>query len=696
MSETSHNGHKLLPHHRRMLEADSAIAPEVIAERGWFSVTEGKDLEPLGFGRTLRYAPTLAVPIHGVIPGEPPWYMHRPDETPIKEGRPRKYLIPSGRKLSLDVHPRARPHLADPQWPLFITEGPKKVDALLSAGARAVVGLVGVWTFRGTNSHGGKTWLPDWEWVALKDGRQVYVVYDSDVMIKEEVRAALDRIGAALSRIGARVAFVYLPSGEGGAKIGADDYLAQGHGLPDIVARASTTMRRPAPATAPAKPVEEVAPVALDDAIATFRRWLYMPDPELLYVLWGAIAANRLPGDPVWLVLVDVSGGGKTEAIRACGDLPECAHIGALTEAGLLSGSSAAERAEDATGGVLRIIGARGVIVAKDFTSVLAMEKDSRGRVLAALREIYDGRWLRQLGTDGGRALSWEGKAGFVAGVTHEIDRHYAVMARMGERLLLYRPSERADSDVDKAVKRALGNQAAVGRMRDELRRAALGVFAGLPKDPPETKINAAQVTWLIELSKFVAHGRAGVITEFNGELADVVPPELPTRLAMQLQGLLAGMDYVGVPRQAGIRAMTNAGLGCIPAARRKVLDCLAAEEGTTTEVGVRSDLPTNSARRTLQALTAHGLVLRKPQGPGRADRWELSGAAARTLQRAAAVTSTSVDHMPSGIPGEPLEQTSPEIPEGVHTGDVNGSYATEEEIALEAWRRGDYEEEEG
>jgi DNA-binding transcriptional ArsR family regulator len=694
----SHNGHKLLPHHRRMLEVESAIAPDVIAERGWFSVTKKQDLEGLGFGRSLRYEPTLAVPIHGVVAGELPWYMHRPDETPIKDGRPRKYMIPAGRKLSLDVHPRARPHLGNPQWPLFITEGPKKVDALISAGARAVVGLVGVWTFRGTNSHGGKTWLPDWEWVALKDGRQVYVVYDSDVMLKEEVRLALDRIGAALSRIGARVAFVYLPSGEGGAKVGADDYLAQGHSLEDLVSRASTTMRRPAPATAPAKPVEEVPPVKLADAIATFRRWLYMPDPELLYVLWGAIAANRLPGDPVWLVLVDVSGGGKTEAIRACGDLPECAHIGALTEAGLLSGSSAAERAEDATGGVLRIIGARGVIVAKDFTSVLAMEKDSRGRVLAALREIYDGRWLRQLGTDGGRALEWEGKAGFVAGVTHEIDRHYAVMARMGERLLLWRAPQRGEAAVDRTVGRALRNMAVVERMRTDLRRAALGVFAGLPKTPPGRTVTTPQREWLIELAKLVAHGRAGIITEYNGDIADIVPPELPTRLAMELEGLLAGMDYVGVPRLSGIRAMTNTGLGCIPAPRRRVLDRLTEGEATTTEVAVGTGLPSRSARRALEALTAHGLVLRRPQGPGKADRWELTEAAARTLGRAAELTSMSVDHESSGIPGTPSEEASPgtlpEIPEGVHSGDTNGGYATEEDAALDAWRRGDYEEE--
>jgi hypothetical protein len=96
---------KLAEHHRQMLEA-SAIAPEVIASRGYFTVQRKSDVGKLGFGPSLQYAPTLAIPVHGVVPGEPPWFMHRPDETPIKDGRERKYLIPAGRKMALDVHPR--------------------------------------------------------------------------------------------------------------------------------------------------------------------------------------------------------------------------------------------------------------------------------------------------------------------------------------------------------------------------------------------------------------------------------------------------------------------------------------------------------------------------------------------------------------------------------------------------------------
>jgi hypothetical protein len=55
------------------------------------------------------------------------------------------------------------------------------------------VGLLGVWNWRGTNEHGGKVALPEWDLIAL-NGRQVYIVFDSDVMLKPQVHAALERL----------------------------------------------------------------------------------------------------------------------------------------------------------------------------------------------------------------------------------------------------------------------------------------------------------------------------------------------------------------------------------------------------------------------------------------------------------------------------------------------------------------------
>jgi Domain of unknown function (DUF3854) len=185
----------LAAHHRAMLEQESSITPEVIERRGYRTVKTKADLERLGFGRPQRNVPGLLLPIHGPG-GEISLYQFRPDEPRIKDGRPVKYETPGGSRMALDAHPFAREKLGDPSVPVFVTEGIKKGDALVSRGLCAIA-LIGVWTWRGTNEHGGKTALPDWEYVALND-REVYIVFDSDVMVKPEVHAALARFKAFL------------------------------------------------------------------------------------------------------------------------------------------------------------------------------------------------------------------------------------------------------------------------------------------------------------------------------------------------------------------------------------------------------------------------------------------------------------------------------------------------------------------
>ena len=118
--------------------------------------------------------------------------------------------------MALDVHPLIRDQLRDPAIPLWITEGIFKADAAISTGL-CCVAVLGVWNWRGTNELGGKTALADWEAVAL-NGRTVYLVFDSDVMLNPQVYQALARLGAFLASRKAHVHYVYLPAGLGGTK----------------------------------------------------------------------------------------------------------------------------------------------------------------------------------------------------------------------------------------------------------------------------------------------------------------------------------------------------------------------------------------------------------------------------------------------------------------------------------------------
>ncbi len=146
--------------------------------------------------------------------------------------------------MAVDVPPTDvnRRGLRDPNEPLWITEGVKKGDALVSAGACAIA-LLGVWNWRGTNELGGKTILPVFEDITLHDQRSVYIAYDSDVMEKPEVLGALTRLSAWLTSRGSKVLYVYLPSAEDGSKQGVDDYLARGHTLDDLKQCATGLLR---------------------------------------------------------------------------------------------------------------------------------------------------------------------------------------------------------------------------------------------------------------------------------------------------------------------------------------------------------------------------------------------------------------------------------------------------------------------
>src|SRR5262249_26884983 len=125
----------------------------------------------------------------------------------------------------------------DPKRPLFITEGGRKADSAVSLGL-CCVAILGVWNWRATNDDDGKVALADWDSVAL-NGRDVYIVFDSDVVQKKEVSNALKRLKGFLELRDANVKIIYLPSAEGGIKVGLDDYFAAGHTVDDLLTHAT-------------------------------------------------------------------------------------------------------------------------------------------------------------------------------------------------------------------------------------------------------------------------------------------------------------------------------------------------------------------------------------------------------------------------------------------------------------------------
>ena len=244
MSDSGGSFPNLSDAHAKMLLVESSIKPEIILERGYRTITKKSDLVRLGFAKSQQNAPALLIPIFGPN-GDIVLYQSRPDAPRIsaKSKKPIKYETLAGAAMRLDVHPSIRDRLTNPAIPLWITEGVKKSDALASQDLTAIA-LIGVWNWRGTNEHGGTTALPEWESVAL-NGRDVTIVFDSDVMTKSEVYKALERLSVFLSHRGSHVHYVYLPDAPDGRKIGVDDYFCLGHSLDELKSLQTDKLKAP-------------------------------------------------------------------------------------------------------------------------------------------------------------------------------------------------------------------------------------------------------------------------------------------------------------------------------------------------------------------------------------------------------------------------------------------------------------------
>lgn len=184
--------------HWEMLIHESGISTRIVFERG-YSTARRRDQVPDVFPDWQRRR-GLVIPVYSPD-GQTTSYQLRPDKP---RNPKRRYEQPAGVGCILDVHPQMMHAIADPTVALWITEGVKKGDALTSRGCCAV-SIVGVWNWQRKAAP-----LPCWDHVAL-EGRECYVVFDSDVMVKPEVQLALERLATFLKGRGAVLQVVYLP-----------------------------------------------------------------------------------------------------------------------------------------------------------------------------------------------------------------------------------------------------------------------------------------------------------------------------------------------------------------------------------------------------------------------------------------------------------------------------------------------------
>lgn len=181
---------------------------------------------------------------------------------------------------------------------------------------------------------------------------------------------------------------------------------------------------------------------ALDKLIASMRAYLHLPNADNVAFAAAVAVTATAGGDPCWGLLVGAPSGGKTETIRAFGDVAD-ATVDDITGPGLLGWTGGPRRGHPI--GLLTCIGdgTRAFATVADLSTLLAQsDKGYRETLYALLRRAYDGDVIREHG-QAPRPLRWHGRLMLLAAVTPEIDRYASHTDALGPRWLYWRlPSD--------------------------------------------------------------------------------------------------------------------------------------------------------------------------------------------------------------------------------------------------------------
>jgi DNA-binding MarR family transcriptional regulator len=211
---------------------------------------------------------------------------------------------------------------------------------------------------------------------------------------------------------------------------------------------------------------------------------------------------------------------------------------------------------------------------------------------------------------------------------TTAYDRAHEVISQMGDRFLLIRLD---DDEPEVGMLNALEGAGKEGRAREELAEAVTGLL-GHPPEHRELVAAGEDKLRIAKLANFITLARSPVARDYRGEIELVMDREAPYRFGKQLYALWRACGLLGMTREQAWEVADRIARDSLPKLRWRVLEALAKGEGElSTNTAARAvKHPYKSTKRTLEDLTAHGVVERRTvelDGSASKDLWVLTEA---------------------------------------------------------------------
>lgn len=363
----------------------------------------------------------------------------------------------------------------------------------------------------------------------------------------------------------------------------------------------------------------------LADIKAEFEKYIVLKDPYAIYVVLATLIGNALiPRDPLWLMMVAPSSGGKSTLLAPCAGVPAVYFLDDLTEKTFLSGYKIKGKETS----LLKIIGS-GVICFSDFTSILSKNPLSRGEILGQLRLVYDGSFSKRTGTG---EITWKGKIGFLGAATPDIYHILEASRSMGERYLYYWLNQPTDDEIVKKQEDVSMSSREISEAMQPLYHDYInGVreFVNANKGIPPLDISKEQMRAVNAASMFCVSAKATVHLDFKtGKPDGLVNKPGVGRDRKMFQTLLhalqlmhayeTSMTDVSVTDDM-VRIVEKCAWSSVGRERRKILEILSKYDTmlTASELGATDDfgLQKEGIEKYLFVLHAVGLIQKTTNG---------------------------------------------------------------------------------
>jgi len=481
-----------------------------------------------------------------------------------------------------------------------------------------------------TGSH---VFNPDW--ISIFRGKHIRVIFDND---KPGI-AGSNRLFKILQGNVASLQFLHWPDD---APDGLDlrDYYMASDKSKDTVAEIESLFKSypmgldaeegETLAKGYREPVYTGQGVPPDVVEKAYRKWLHLKDADIIDIMFGTVFANRLDGDPIWLLIVAPPGGSKTALVRTLSGAEGIMEATTLTPASLISGFSAGPDPS-----LIPKLN-KHVLVVKDFTTILSANQSAKEEIFGILRDAYDGYCEKWLGNNVHR--KYKSRFGIIAGVTPAIEREGASGTVLGERFIRYRISSTGNlGKDDDVILRALRNVKHDAQMNEELEAIAHEAVNWDVSNIPYPDCDDDMLRRIGSLAQWVSKLRGVVPRQgYSRELLHKPMSEIGTRLAKQL--LKLGYGIAVYRREPAItertyELLTKVAMGTSPDRIEEVIKQMyvntmrRGESFTTGEITAWCRFPEQTIRYVLQDMELLDMVKCERR------RWRLSPSVWRTMR---------------------------------------------------------------